>query len=1811
MTLTKHLGIAIFLLLNFFLSLNIHAQFGSGSLGSVVVSTPNTIVNEYTEVSNIDFVTFTIDVSNSTYFVAGKKALLTQMEGGNAGAWEWVHVIQVNPGSVRVVNINNPMDPVGGIVQLISIPEYQDLNILSGASIVPLTWNGTVGGVVAMMISGTLSIQPGGYIDVSGDGFQSGGPGSAGIGGAGGAAGIAPGGIGGNFGIVGGSGIGGGGDGGAQGDGGTLGGAAVQNNCSGCAAGANNSGNMPSNLLMMGGAGYSGDGGNGHDGAGGGGAGGDGTSNGLDGTPGGDGGDGGSGGNGGAGGGIIVIAAHTLDLPAQTCFLANGESGLSGLDATVGGNGGDGGLGGGGCMVGGGGGGGNGGDGGGGGSGGAGGMIKIIRHNSSPAPASFHREVNGGFGASGGLGAAGGPGGANAGNVNGMICLGNGGSGIGPGGSSGGSGICDAGIVLALLEDMGVNGANNGIYTDLGDGFHLYDNGIESLYIEEIDTHTALVHVIIGGTRYYTIVTGNISSPSPFLTLDQIFTLGNVSFPTSQIGLVIGSLGTYDADCVISRATAQSGQSGMNGPDGVDAGPGDVGDDLGIDCNLDPIVVLIDTPVPFICPENPAEIQASVVSGGTPTFTFTYVAPGVFEQNSTGTFSVDDAQGEIIVTDANGCVSEITPATADVDLLYYWYPLSTTTSCYGGTTGQVVLELDQTYDPFMGFPADVYYVSDVSNINTFYPTSFSTTTITFDGLAPGQYFVYQQQCFFDPLLSFEILESPEIVVSSSITDAICDIPGSVELMINGGVPPYDVLWSNGNTNNPLIGVFAQTLDATVTDAQGCTYTNSYTVGGSIGSISISFVTTPETCNQSNGSSQATITGGIAPYDYLWSNGNTNIILNNVPSGNYLLQVTDFNGCTANAITGVGDVSSSPVILGNITHVTCNGLDDGNITAIVSGAPSPYTYLWSSGSTSDSNQNGSPGIYTVAVTDSNGCSGTANFEILEPDPIFIQANITQPGCFGGTGAIDISATGGTQASGYQYIWSTGFEVEDIFNLTPGPYSVVVTDDNGCSASALYNITPSSPPLINTSVTNDFCGNSGGSIDLSVVSSSLPLQYLWSNGATSEDLTNLPAGFYTVTVTDANLCSSTSTIPIYGPSAPLSISTLQIIQLNCYGDQNGSVFTIVAGGQEPYTYAWSDGSNGQHLIGVGAGTYTLTVTDDRGCQQTQSFTVTQPATALQANIVGDQVLCSGQTGTVIVTGSGGTAPYFGEGPRTVFTGLNQIILYDANGCLVTANWFVSAVANPNVNLVATPDCGGTSTGSITSTVTSGTPSYIYSWNNGATSQNLSSIPGGDYTLNVIDANGCIAEGKVNVPVSPPMILSAQVTNAFCSPANSGAINLNVAGGIPAFQYNWSNGAITEDISGLVAGSYSVTVTDQYGCTASATFTVGDGCLCPVNFNAEICGPSEICQGENFTLISQVTPRTQGYPVTYSWTRNPATFTATTASITQNGLPAGSYTYTLVVTYSPTCTVTVQHTVLVRARPIITVTNALTNTSAVATQLAGCDIILNATGGTYYSWTYAGNTFPTHTSQLVDANTTIATASQTRTYGVLGVDQYGCSNTSAIQVKLVTLAINATYSAAPAGPNVTVSGNIPQAYTNATYTWTGPGGYISGPSTTVRNFSRVGLLSVIVGTYTATVVQNGCVKTATFQLTGSAQIIKTAAADGEEAHSTLINDDLFEVDTDDETSFVSPNNSIEFVLFPNPASEYVQLNGRTTYLDYSMVRIYDLNGKLIMDMTLGERQSFNERIDISSLPGGNYLLSMDCGTNGSWQEVFTVQR
>jgi hypothetical protein len=241
--------------------------------------------------------------------------------------------------------------------------------------------------------------------------------------------------------------------------------------------------------------------------------------------------------------------------------------------------------------------------------------------------------------------------------------------------------------------------------------------------------------------------------------------------------------------------------------------------------------------------------------------------------------------------------------------------------------------------------------------------------------------------------------------------------------------------------------------------------------------------------------------------------------------------------------------------------------------------------------------------------------TASVTITEPTAT-LGATTTQTDvlCFGNsTGAIDLTINGGTAP--YAYLWSNGSTSEDLSNVAAGTYSVTITDANGCSMTSSVTIAePAATLAASTTQTDVLCfGNSSGAVDLSVVGGAAPYTYLWSNGATTEDLSNVAAGTYNVTITDGNGCTITSSVTITEPTATLGATTTQTDVL-CFGNSTGAIDLTINGGTAPYAYLWSNGSTSEDLTNIAAGTYDVTITDGNGCTITSSVTITEPTATL---------------------------------------------------------------------------------------------------------------------------------------------------------------------------------------------------------------------------------------------------------------------------------------------------------------------------------------------------------------------------------------------------------------------------------------------------------------------------------------------------------------------------------------------------------------------------------------------------------------------
>ncbi|MBI2968474.1 MAG: PKD domain-containing protein, partial [Bacteroidetes bacterium] len=519
-----------------------------------------------------------------------------------------------------------------------------------------------------------------------------------------------------------------------------------------------------------------------------------------------------------------------------------------------------------------------------------------------------------------------------------------------------------------------------------------------------------------------------------------------------------------------------------------------------------------------------------------------------------------------------------------------------------------------------------------------------------------------------------------------------------------------------------------------------------------------------------------------------------------------------------------------------------------------------------------------------------------------------------GC--GSGTFDFTNTGSFGSSMgsplFTYDWdfpmgspnsSTAENPTNITWSSPGSYIVSLTTcdaaDATCCATTTQTITVSAAPTVTiSSSTNLSCYNVCiGSATASGSGGTSPYQYDWSNGTMNNaTISNLCAGTYTVTVTDANNCTGTNSVTITQP--PALIVTLNPTSPTC-GLCNGQISASVSGGTGIYTYTWSTCASmcSSTITGLCAGSYAVTVTDGNGCTVTQSLNLTQPA-AMSVTMSSSNITCNGLcNGSASASPSGGTTPYTyswsGGGTNSNKTalcaGTYTVTVTDNKGCTITGSVTITQPPALTVSMANTPlSCGGVCTGTATATPSGGTGSYTYSWSTGAMGSNsISSLCAGTFTVTVTDANGCTVTGSTTVTQPAPVTVTTIPTNLTCNGVCNGSATASGAGGTSPYTYNWSNGTMNNaTISNVCAGTYTVTVYDNKGCTSTATATITE----PPAMTVSLSVTDINCNGQCTGSIT-ATPSGGTSPYTYIWTTCASMCTNTIGS-----LCAGTYTVTV---------------------------------------------------------------------------------------------------------------------------------------------------------------------------------------------------------------------------------------------------------------------------------------------------------------------------
>ena len=662
------------------------------------------------------------------------------------------------------------------------------------------------------------------------------------------------------------------------------------------------------------------------------------------------------------------------------------------------------------------------------------------------------------------------------------------------------------------------------------------------------------------------------------------------------------------------------------------------------------------------------------------------------------------------------------------------------------------------------------------------------------------------------------------------------------------------------------------------------------------------------CNGGNtGSATATPEGGSPGYSYAWSNGSNMQTATNLAAGMYTVTVTDIQMASATASVNITQPTAIIFQPATIVNVSCFGGNDGVITANPIGGMPPFEYDWSNGGTTKTINILSAGSYTVTVTDVNGCTKMATYNVTQPQPITINlVNLQHESCEDeNDGAIAISVTGGVGP--YLVEWSTGDMGFTITDLEPGMYMATVTDNHDCTSSAAFTINAGADVnIILVSLTHVTCpGGNNGTIAIMGSGGPGPFTYAWSNGGSVPIVTNLPAGIYTVTVTNPNGCTAVASYTVNQPP-PNNLTITQNGMNLCYGDQNVDLMAVPGGGTPPYTGLWSNGVQGLVNMNLGAGMYMVTVTDAFGCTDSITHIVTQPPPFnININASGTNLCFGDQNVDLMAVPGGGTPPYTGLWSNGVQglvnmnlgAGIYMVTVTDANECTATQAHVITQPPPLHINITSTTEtAAGANNGTLTVVPIGGSPGYTFLWSNGGTTSMITGLAPGSYTVTVTDVNGCTV-----TKTSVVNVFGCSINAFFQIPdhliCENDTIDLmpTVTTEDPPVSYLWSVGSTENHLVVSSGGEYCVSVQDASNCQAS---------ICAIV--TEIIIPPFMCPvtNESAPNANDGAVNCDSMPgLTYQWNNG-----ATTPSISQ--LTPGQYCLT--VTDGNGCTSVVYYNV-----------------------------------------------------------------------------------------------------------------------------------------------------------------------------------------------------------------------------------------------------------------------------------------------------------
>lgn len=818
----------------------------------------------------------------------------------------------------------------------------------------------------------------------------------------------------------------------------------------------------------------------------------------------------------------------------------------------------------------------------------------------------------------------------------------------------------------------------------------------------------------------------------------------------------------------------------------------------------------------------------TAVSGGTPPYVYTLATQsnttGTFANLPAGTYTVD-------VVDANGCGGD-DDATVDEPARVI--------------TAVAVAEPSVCGDPVV---ATASVASGAVGAVT-YAWSDGQTGAQADFLASGTYYVDVEDANACRVTDSAVVVVPEPFAAAfpltTISCAAAD-DGAATAIATGGYPPYDYELDASPLPSASVGGLAPgTHTLSAIDRIGCRVDTTFTLAEPL-PLTAAPLSDEVSCHGGgDGRAYASVSGGTPPYTYSWDGGATTDVLDGVPAGSYDLTVRDGRGCqTSIAVVVAEPAPLAATVTG--TDADCAGAATGRAEAVVTGGRRPYTFAWSSGTTTpDSVLRDLPaGTYLVDVTDAAGCETQASVTIGEPTPLAVGGVIQPITCAGeADGAITLSVSGATPT--YTFLWSDGSTDRDRTGLSAGSYTVRVTDANGCLTERTFALDASAPLAVSATVRDLSCnGADDGAVLLRITGGGGDYTYAWSGPAGyaffGASPTGLAPGTYRLDYRDRLGCARDTSFDVAEP-LPLTVTTA-VADTICFGAFDGRAVATASGGTAPYAFAWANGERLDTATTLTAGAQRVAVTDANGCTTSNVATVTE-LDPVVVSLRQTPVRCYGDSNGVALVGTVGYADraadpagfrYAWDGypaaASTTLTGLGGgelavVTATDARGCFGTSSVTVGEPEEviARADVLADVSCHGRRDGVAVAEARGGIEPYTFVWRGAAgPGARTESLAAGSHTVVVADARGCGDSASVAIVEPDPLVGVTTMTQVNCFGPATGTIDAEVAGGTSPYTYLWEDGRANRYVDGLTAGTYVVEVTDSRGCELPLTTAV----------------------------------------------------------------------------------------------------------------------------------------------------------------------------------------------------------------------------------------------------------------------------------------------------------------------------------------------------------------------------------------------------